>query len=140
MNLVDIGDGRSRHVHYRDSKLTFLLRDSLGGSTFTSIIATVTSKEEHAQETLSTLHFAQRAKSVKNVVTRNVEVVDTVSGLRRELRSLKKQLKGKGNSGDDDLIVKQHKKNHKIELNEHIRKAAEQEMEMAEMEKRYKLI
>ena len=123
MNLVDIGDGRSRHVHYRDSKLTFLLRDSLGGSTFTSIIATVTSKEEHAQETLSTLHFAQRAKSVKNVVTRNVEVVDTVSGLRRELRSLKKQLKGKGNSGDDDLIVKEHKKNHKIELNEHIRKA-----------------
>jgi kinesin family protein 15 len=44
MNLVDIGDGRSRHVHYRDSKLTFLLRDSLGGSTYTSILATITPK------------------------------------------------------------------------------------------------
>jgi kinesin family protein 15 len=126
MNLVDIGDGRSRHVHYRDSKLTFLLRDSLGGSTYTSIIATVTSKEEHAQETLSTLHFAQRAKSVKNVVTRNVEVIDTVSGLRRELRSLKKQLKRSESTGSNQMSTSEDQGSDtavRTELNEHIRKA-----------------
>jgi myosin heavy subunit len=64
----------------------------LGGSTYTSIIATVTPKEEHSQETLSTLHFAQRAKSVKNVITRNVTIEDTVSGLRKEIRTLKRMM------------------------------------------------
>ena len=72
--------------------MTFLLKDSLGGSTFTSIVATITPKEEHAQETLSTLHFAQRAKSVKNVVTRNVTIENTVSGLRKEIRTLKRMM------------------------------------------------
>jgi hypothetical protein len=40
-SLVDISEGKSRHVHYRDSKLTFLLRDSLGGNSKTLIIANV---------------------------------------------------------------------------------------------------
>ena len=41
-SLVEISEGRHRHVHYRDSKLTFLLRDSLGGNSKTLIIANVT--------------------------------------------------------------------------------------------------
>ena len=41
-SLVDISEGKNRHVHYRDSKLTFLLRDSLGGNSKTVIIANVT--------------------------------------------------------------------------------------------------
>ena len=40
-SLVEIGEGKARHVHYRDSKLTFLLRDSLGGNSKTVIIANV---------------------------------------------------------------------------------------------------
>ena len=94
MNLVDIGDGKARHIHYRDSKLTFLLRDSLGGNTFTTIIATITSLPKHAQETLSTLHFAQRAKSVRNRVTRNVITDDAtrVQELEKQVRRLKRQM------------------------------------------------
>jgi hypothetical protein len=94
MNLVDIGDGKARHIHYRDSKLTFLLRDSLGGNTYTTIIATVTSLPKHAQETLSTLHFAQRAKSVRNRVTRNVITDDAtrVQELQKQVRRLKRQM------------------------------------------------
>jgi len=41
-SLVEISEGKTRHVHYRDSKLTFLLRDSLGGNSKTTIIAAIT--------------------------------------------------------------------------------------------------
>ena len=40
-SLVDITEGKQRHVHYRDSKLTFLLRDSLGGNSKTLIVANI---------------------------------------------------------------------------------------------------
>jgi hypothetical protein len=57
-SLVDISEGKSRHVHYRDSKLTFLLRDSLGGNSKTLIIANVSPLSSCHGETLSTLKFA----------------------------------------------------------------------------------
>jgi hypothetical protein len=57
-SLVDIGDGKSRHVHYRDSKLTFLLRDSLGGNSKTLIVANISPASVNFGETLSTLKFA----------------------------------------------------------------------------------
>jgi hypothetical protein len=57
-SLVEISEGKNRHVHYRDSKLTYLLRDSLGGNSKTLIIANVTPVATSAGETLSTLQFA----------------------------------------------------------------------------------
>ncbi|KAA0154637.1 hypothetical protein FNF28_06813 [Cafeteria roenbergensis] len=54
------------HVPYRDSKLTRLLRDSLGGRTKTTIIATVSPSACSIEETLSTLDYALRARSIKN--------------------------------------------------------------------------
>ncbi|XP_004249436.1 kinesin-like protein KIN-5C [Solanum lycopersicum] len=54
------------HVPYRDSKLTRLLRDSLGGRTKTCIIATVSPAVHCLEETLSTLDYAHRAKNIKN--------------------------------------------------------------------------
>uniref|UniRef100_A0A7N0UKJ5 Kinesin motor domain-containing protein n=1 Tax=Kalanchoe fedtschenkoi TaxID=63787 RepID=A0A7N0UKJ5_KALFE len=56
----------SGHVPYRDSKLTRLLRDSLGGKTKTCIIATVSPSVHCLEETLSTLDYAHRAKNIKN--------------------------------------------------------------------------
>ncbi|XP_010253301.1 PREDICTED: kinesin-like protein KIN-5B isoform X2 [Nelumbo nucifera] len=56
----------SAHVPYRDSKLTRLLRDSLGGKTKTCIIATISPSAHCLEETLSTLDYAYRAKSIKN--------------------------------------------------------------------------
>ena len=47
-----------RHVPYRDSKLTFLLRDSLGGNSLTFMIANISPSSMHFSETLSTLNFA----------------------------------------------------------------------------------
>ncbi|KAJ9698949.1 hypothetical protein PVL29_007831 [Vitis rotundifolia] len=66
MNLVNMSNGKSLHVPYRDSKLTFLLQDSLGGNAKTIIIANVSPSNCCSLETLSTLKFAQRAKFIKN--------------------------------------------------------------------------
>ncbi|XP_037089782.1 kinesin-like protein KIF11-A [Pollicipes pollicipes] len=57
---------RAPHVPYRESKLTRLLQDSLGGRTKTSIIAAVSPASCNLEETLSTLDYAQRAKSITN--------------------------------------------------------------------------
>jgi len=53
---------KSSFIPYRDSKLTRLLQDSLGGNTKTSLIATVSPLLDHTDETISTLKFADRAK------------------------------------------------------------------------------
>ncbi|ORY99491.1 P-loop containing nucleoside triphosphate hydrolase protein, partial [Lobosporangium transversale] len=66
--LGEIAIGHSRHVHYRDSRLTFLLKDSLGGNSNTFIVANVSPSALCYQESLSTLRFAQRAKMIRNKV------------------------------------------------------------------------
>ena len=57
-----------KHVSYRDSKLTYLLQNSLGGNSKTVFIANVSESMSYASETNSTLGFAYRAKSIKNKV------------------------------------------------------------------------
>ncbi|PWN22783.1 kinesin-domain-containing protein [Microstroma glucosiphilum] len=57
---------KSTHVPYRESKLTRLLQESLGGRTKTCIIATVSAEKSNLEETLSTLDYALRAKSIRN--------------------------------------------------------------------------
>ena len=83
---------KPKHVHYRDSKLTFLLRDSLGGNSKTVLVATVTSVESCIAETMSTLKFAQRAKSIRNIVMRNEESTGTIAALQKEIVVLKARL------------------------------------------------
>ena len=74
-SLVDKAKGKQHvHVHYRDSKLTYLLKDSLGGNSKTSIIATISPFDVNYQETLSTLNFAQRAKLIKNRAVVNEDI------------------------------------------------------------------
>ncbi|XP_009081245.1 PREDICTED: LOW QUALITY PROTEIN: kinesin-like protein KIF15, partial [Acanthisitta chloris] len=90
--LVDVGNGKQRHVCYRDSKLTFLLRDSLGGNAKTCIIANVHPGSKCFGETLSTLNFAQRAKLIKNKAVVNEDTQGNVSQLQAELKKLKEQL------------------------------------------------
>lgn len=59
-------DGKSSHVPYRDSKLTRLLQDSLGGNTKTVMIANIGPADYNYDETLSTLRYASRAKNIQN--------------------------------------------------------------------------
>jgi kinesin family protein 3/17 len=59
-------DGNAAHIPYRDSKLTRLLQDSLGGNTKTVMVAALSPADYNYEETLSTLRYADRAKSIKN--------------------------------------------------------------------------
>ncbi|XP_046843442.1 kinesin-like protein KIF15 isoform X2 [Xenia sp. Carnegie-2017] len=89
MALVDITHGKQRHVPYRDSKLTFLLRDSLGGNARTHIIANVHPSARCFGETLSTLNFAKRAKEIRNKAIVNEDTSGNVASLQEEIRKLK---------------------------------------------------
>ena len=64
--IFSLTDGKSTHVPYRDSKLTRVLQDSLGGNSKTSLIITCSPAAYNEPETVSTLRFGVRAKAVKN--------------------------------------------------------------------------
>ncbi|XP_023287715.1 osmotic avoidance abnormal protein 3 [Orussus abietinus] len=90
--------GNGRHVPYRDSKLTRLLRDSLGGNARTLMIACVSPSDADADETLSTLRYAARARCIKNKPIVNEDPKDAL--LRQyqlELQRLRKLLEGSDN-------------------------------------------
>lgn len=59
-------DGKTSHIPYRDSKLTRLLQDSLGGNTKTIMITAISPSDFNYEETLSSLRYASRAKMIKN--------------------------------------------------------------------------
>ena len=59
-------EGKHGHIPYRDSKLTRLLQDSLGGNTKTVMIAAISPADYNFEETLTTLRYASRAKNIKN--------------------------------------------------------------------------
>ncbi|TVU37642.1 hypothetical protein EJB05_10967, partial [Eragrostis curvula] len=92
MTLVDVANGKNRHVPYRDSRLTFLLQDSLGGNSKTTIVANVSPSICSSSETLSTLKFAQRAKMIQNNAKVNEDASGDVMALQRQIEELKDQL------------------------------------------------
>ncbi|XP_078179140.1 kinesin-like protein KIN-5A isoform X1 [Carex rostrata] len=84
----------SVHVPYRESKLTRLLRDSLGGKTKTCIIATVSPSVHCLEETLSTLDYAHRAKNIKNRPEINQKMMKSavIKDLYYEIDRLKQEV------------------------------------------------
>ena len=90
-----LGDERRRGVHvpYRDSVLTRLLQDSLGGNSRTLMIACVSPAEINLDETLNTLRYANRAKNITNkpVVNRDPHTA-LVAQLRAQLRACQQEL------------------------------------------------
>ncbi|KAJ2724395.1 hypothetical protein GGI07_001996 [Coemansia sp. Benny D115] len=96
-----LGDpARSGHAHvpYRDSKLTHMLRDSLGGSALTLLVACVSPAEAQAAETLNTLKYAARARNIKNcggvnVVAASAPSPAEVQALRAQVRRLRSQVR-----------------------------------------------
>ncbi|XP_021715629.1 kinesin-like protein KIN-12E isoform X2 [Chenopodium quinoa] len=113
MNLVSISNGKSHHVPYRDSKLTFLLQDSLGGNAKTTIIANISPSSCCSLETLGTLKFAQRAKFIKNNAIVNEDASGDVLAMRMQIQQLKKEVShlrslqngGAGNQDNDAMTL-----------------------------------
>ncbi|KAG6854726.1 hypothetical protein C0991_002439 [Blastosporella zonata] len=84
------------HIPYRDSKLTRLLQDSLGGNAHTLMIACVSPAEWNANETVNTLKYANRARNIKNraVLNEREDGWDDVEWLQGTVTRLRKELKG----------------------------------------------
>ncbi|KAJ9439224.1 Kinesin-like protein KIN-4A, partial [Diplonema papillatum] len=88
---------RRTHVPYRDSKLTRLLQDSLGGNASTLMIACVSPADSNFEETLNTLKYANRAKNIRNKPVINADPRQLVADrLRNELAACKKALAAHG--------------------------------------------
>ena len=88
-------DGRSGHIPYRDSKLTRLLQDSLGGNTKTVMVANIGPADYNYDETMSTLRYANRAKNIKNKPRINEDPKDAMlREFQTEIARLKAQLQG----------------------------------------------
>ncbi|XP_019934549.1 kinesin-like protein KIF21A isoform X4 [Paralichthys olivaceus] len=84
---------RSAHVPYRDSKLTRLLQDSLGGNSQTVMIACSSPSDRDFMETLNTLKYANRARNIKNKVMVNQDKASQqISALRTEIARLQMEL------------------------------------------------
>eukprot|EP00794_Sanderia_malayensis_P017022 gene17022-18736_t len=111
-------DGKSTHIPYRDSKLTRLLQDSLGGNARTVMVANLGPASYNYEETLTTLRYADRAKKIKNKPKINEDPKDALlREFQEEILKLKHELdkrggpkkKGRrrrkdGEAGDDDDI------------------------------------
>nr|CAD7400292.1 unnamed protein product [Timema cristinae] len=99
------GAAKSTHVPYRESKLTLLLKNSLGGNSVTTMVANVAPSDYNYDETLCTLRYADRAKHIKNHVQlndspRNIAIERTAG----EILTLKKELEQLSKIVDDPTI------------------------------------
>jgi hypothetical protein len=90
--LAEKNSGSAKmHIPYRDSVLTYLLKDSLGGNSRTAMIASVSPALSSLEETLSTLNYAKTAKTIVNKATVNEEIeASTIRDLQREIELLKR--------------------------------------------------
>ncbi len=126
-NVINsLSEGKS-HIPYRDSKLTRLLQDSLGGNTKTVMIAAISPSSFNYDETLGTLRYAARANAIKNIPKVNEDPKDTL--LRQyedQIKKLKEQLSGGGgninsnpnlNNTAKDSISQSHSQNNMSNMN-----------------------
>ena len=96
--IVALSEKKRDHVPYRNSILTSVLRDSLGGNSITSMIATVSLEPSNIQESLATCRFAQRVAKIKNEAVLNEELDPSlqIQRLKREVNQLKEQIRLQG--------------------------------------------
>ena len=101
--IASLVSNKSKHIPYRESKLTRMLKDSLSGNSRIVMIATVSPSLLNKDETLFTLQYANKAKNIKVNLTKNVieqkpqinKYEDVIKELNNEINELKKQLKEK---------------------------------------------
>ena len=81
---------KNTHIPYRNSKLTRILSESLGGNAKTCLIITCSPSSFNEAETLSTLRFGERAKKIKNKP--KINKIETVGELKGQIEKLNKQI------------------------------------------------
>lgn len=98
--MIGYSKGRNVHVPYRDSKLTRILQNSLGGNARTAIICTISPAHSHVEQSRNTLLFASCAKQVSVNAQVNVVMSDKalVKQLQKELARLESELRSLGST------------------------------------------
>lgn len=101
--LGEEGDNKRKHIPYRDSKLTRILQDSLGGNSHTLMIACVSPADSNIEETLNTLRYADRARKIKNkpIINRDPKTAEIM-----RLRTLVQELQGQLQGGIPPAFIK----------------------------------
>jgi len=100
-------NGRA-HIPYRNSMMTSVLRDSLGGNCKTIMIATINPETDHTDESLSTCRFAQRVSLIKNRATVNEDMDPSmvIRRLKSEILALREEIAFlKGEAGEGDILT-----------------------------------
>uniref|UniRef100_A0A671UE48 Kinesin family member 6 n=1 Tax=Sparus aurata TaxID=8175 RepID=A0A671UE48_SPAAU len=111
--IIALSEKNRTHIPYRNSMLTSVLRDSLGGNCMTTMIATLAVEKRNLDESISTCRFAQRVALIKNEAILNEELDPTlvIARLKREVQSLKEELAMvTGEQKDDKLTVEEIQK------------------------------
>jgi hypothetical protein len=94
-----------KHIPYRGSPLTQLLKDSLGGNSKTVLFANVGPSDRNTSETISTLRFADTAKQIKNKPTKNLDPKDAkIQDLMDQIEELKRRCGGGGDLEAEDRL------------------------------------
>lgn len=112
-----LGDDKKRkeggHVPYRDSKLTRILQDSLGGNSKTIMIACVSPADTNAEETLNTLKYANRARNIQNKAIINRDPITTqMQRMRSQIEQLQSELlcfRGDSSAPTEEIKILKHK-------------------------------
>lgn len=92
-SLSSASNWESGHVPYRDSKLTSILKQSIGGNGYTLMIACLSPSDAYIDENISTLTYASKAHNISNIPVKNIDPKSKLTKkLKREIRDLKKEL------------------------------------------------
>jgi len=106
-NIQIIGGTKKRKfISYRDSVLTAVLKDSLGGNTKTTLLCNIAPEEAHISESVATLKFARRAKTIKTVVKKNLNIPADIlqAQMQKKMKEMEKSMLSEG--GSSSTLVK----------------------------------
>ena len=131
--LAETANGKKKFIPYRNSKLTRVLQNSLGGNSLCSMLATCSPALDNVDETMSTLKYANRAKMIKVAATKNEEMTQ-IDALKDEVGLLKKKLAqmatsapvGGGLADEEKLKMKAEYEAQMHELKKHMNQTWEQ--------------
>lgn len=108
--LVENANGKKVFVPFRNSKLTRVLQESLGGNSLCTMLATLSPAACNYEETMSTLRYANRAKAIKVSATKNEEA-SQISRLNAEIEELKRKLvTGEGGGSGGGLMAEEERR------------------------------
>lgn len=105
--IKTLAEGKEEYVPYRNSILTFLLKESLGGNAKTIMISTISPAASNYEESLSTLQYANRAKSIKNKARINEDSTSRIiNALKEEIEKLKNQLNERSQHSQENELLR----------------------------------